>query len=64
MLKIYHLYSNGNGVMTLESILIKAKSLESNQNFEEAIQMYLQIDIKLLPDMEKLQKVIIRIGKL
>ena len=64
MLKIYHLYSNGNGVMTLESILIKAKSLESSQNFEEAIQMYLQIDIKLLPDMEKLQKVIIRIGKL
>ena len=50
--------------MTLESILIKAKSLESSQNFEEAIQTYLQIDIKLLPDMEKLRKVIIRIGKL
>jgi hypothetical protein len=44
--------------VTLESILIRAKAAEMSQNFGEAIHLYLQIDIKLLPDMEKLHKVI------
>ncbi|KAI5074597.1 hypothetical protein GOP47_0010558, partial [Adiantum capillus-veneris] len=51
------LQSKNANAETLDAVFIKALAAESSQNFHKVIDLYMQMDLKTLPDMEKLQKV-------
>ncbi|KAH7315182.1 hypothetical protein KP509_21G038200 [Ceratopteris richardii] len=46
-----------NNVETLDSIMMDGMTAESKQDFQKAIDIYIMMDLKSLPDMEKLRMV-------
>ena len=51
------LCSQSGGEETVESLLARGRALELSHHYSDAIDLYLQLDSSLLPDIEKLQQV-------
>lgn len=51
------LCSQSGGEETVESLLTRGRALELSHHYSDAIDLYLQLDSSLLPDIEKLQQV-------
>ncbi|CAK9199445.1 unnamed protein product [Sphagnum troendelagicum] len=49
--------SQNGGHDTMESLMARGQTLEHNQNYTEAIDLYLQLDSSLIPKVDKLQQV-------
>jgi hypothetical protein len=51
-------FSQNGGHDTVESLMARGQTLEHNQNYTEAIDLYLQLDSSLILKVDKLQQVI------
>lgn len=53
-----HACSQNGGTETVEIMMARARALEHRQNYGDAIEVYLQVDNVLVPDLQKLQQVL------